>query len=104
MGQDKHQGLPTHIGNSQATRSTHHQGHRQRTRKGEDLGSMPLEAFIERMEKAQKDLLEQLWPDRQDGLPISTPEEAVILAIPKSVTLTSPVSSTRMMLAGLISL
>ena len=37
-------------------------------------------AFIERMEKAQKDLLEELWPERQDGLPISTPEEAVILA------------------------
>jgi UPF0755 protein len=36
--------------------------------------------FIERMESAQDALLEQLWDDRQDGLPISTPYEAVILA------------------------
>ncbi|MFN3211665.1 MAG: endolytic transglycosylase MltG [Henriciella sp.] len=36
--------------------------------------------FIERMEAAQDALLEQLWDDRQDGLPITTPYEAVILA------------------------
>ena len=36
--------------------------------------------FIERMEAAQQALLEELWPTRQEGLPISTPEEAVILA------------------------
>ncbi len=36
--------------------------------------------FLERMETAQQALLEELWPQRQDGLPISTPEEAVILA------------------------
>lgn len=36
--------------------------------------------FIERMERAQDNLLEELWPDRQDDLPISTPYEAVILA------------------------
>lgn len=36
--------------------------------------------FLERMEAAQQTLLEQLWPTRQEGLPIHTPEEAVILA------------------------
>lgn len=36
--------------------------------------------FLERMETAQNSLMEQLWPERQDGLPISTPEEAIILA------------------------
>ncbi|MEM9054199.1 MAG: endolytic transglycosylase MltG [Pseudomonadota bacterium] len=36
--------------------------------------------FIERMENAQDALLEDLWSKRQDGLPVSTPYEAVILA------------------------
>ena len=36
--------------------------------------------FLERMEAAQQALLVELWPTRQEGLPISTPEEAVILA------------------------
>lgn len=36
--------------------------------------------FIERMEKAQDDLIAQLWPQRQAGLPLATPEEALILA------------------------
>lgn len=36
--------------------------------------------FIERMEQAQDDLLAELWPQRQDGLPINTPYEAVTLA------------------------
>ncbi len=36
--------------------------------------------FIERMEVAQNVLLEQIWETRQADLPISTPEEAVILA------------------------
>ena len=36
--------------------------------------------FIERMETAQEALLEEVWATRQDGLPISTPYEAVILA------------------------
>lgn len=36
--------------------------------------------FIERMEAAQDALLEEVWSTRQDGLPISTPYEAVILA------------------------
>lgn len=37
-------------------------------------------SMIERMEKAQDDLIEELWPERQDGIPVSTPEEAIILA------------------------
>lgn len=37
-------------------------------------------AIIERMEKAQDDLLEELWPQRADDIPVSTPEEAIILA------------------------
>jgi UPF0755 protein len=36
--------------------------------------------LIEKMQKAQADLLEELWATRQEGLPITTPEEAVILA------------------------
>ena len=36
--------------------------------------------FIARMEKAQDDLLEELWPQRQDDLPIKSPYEAVKLA------------------------
>ncbi|MGB3626763.1 MAG: endolytic transglycosylase MltG [Henriciella sp.] len=37
-------------------------------------------SIIERMETAQDDLIEELWPERQDGIPVSTPEEAIILA------------------------
>lgn len=36
--------------------------------------------FIERMEAAQKTLLEDLWEGRQEDLPVLTPYEAVILA------------------------
>lgn len=36
--------------------------------------------FLERMEAAQDALLEEIWDERQEGLPISTPWEAVILA------------------------
>ncbi|MEM1087343.1 MAG: endolytic transglycosylase MltG [Pseudomonadota bacterium] len=36
--------------------------------------------FIERMERAQDELLEELWPNRQDGLPLQTPYEAITLA------------------------
>ncbi|KCZ62808.1 hypothetical protein L53_09530 [Hyphomonas sp. L-53-1-40] len=36
--------------------------------------------LVERMRKAQADMLEGLWPRRAEGLPISTPGEAVILA------------------------
>ncbi len=38
------------------------------------------EAVIERMIKAQQTLLAELWPQRQQGLPFETPEEAIILA------------------------
>jgi UPF0755 protein len=36
--------------------------------------------FIALMEQAQDDLLNELWPKRQAGLPFATPYEAVILA------------------------
>ncbi len=36
--------------------------------------------LIAKMQKAQADLLDELWPMRQEGLPIKTPQEAVILA------------------------
>jgi UPF0755 protein len=36
--------------------------------------------LIARMAKAQDDLLRELWPKRQEGLPLATPYEAVILA------------------------
>lgn len=36
--------------------------------------------LIEKTRKAQADVLAELWPTRQEGLPISTPEEAIILA------------------------
>lgn len=36
--------------------------------------------LIEKMQKAQADLLAEVWPTRQEGLPIQTPYEAVILA------------------------
>ena len=36
--------------------------------------------FINRMQTAQVELLDRLWPQRQDGLPIKTREEAIILA------------------------
>lgn len=36
--------------------------------------------LIEKMRQAQADVLEELWPTRQEGLPITTPEEAIILA------------------------
>ncbi|MFN3911040.1 endolytic transglycosylase MltG [Hyphomonas sp.] len=36
--------------------------------------------LIAKTQKAQADLLEELWPTRQEGLPISTPQDAVILA------------------------
>lgn len=36
--------------------------------------------LVTRMQSAQAKLLESAWPDRQAGLPISTPQEAIILA------------------------
>ncbi len=39
-----------------------------------------IESVIDRMIKAQQDLLAELWPNRQSGLPFKTKEEAVNLA------------------------
>ncbi len=39
-----------------------------------------IESVIDRSIKAQQELLAQLWPNRQPGLPVKTPEEAVNLA------------------------
>lgn len=36
--------------------------------------------LIERMQRAQEELLARLWPARQKDLPIKTPQEAIILA------------------------
>lgn len=41
---------------------------------------MTRQQLIEKAQKAQADLLADLWPERQEGLPIETPYEAVILA------------------------
>ena len=38
------------------------------------------QSLIERMQAAQVALMEELWPTRAEGLPFSTPEQAVILA------------------------
>jgi UPF0755 protein len=38
------------------------------------------DSVIARMEKAQRDLIAQLWPARMAGLPYATPSQAVILA------------------------
>lgn len=37
-------------------------------------------ALITRMQRAHVELMDKLWPERQDGLPFNTPEEAVTLA------------------------
>ena len=37
-------------------------------------------AVVERMVKAQQTLMAELWPNRQDGLPFKTQQEAIILA------------------------
>ena len=55
--------------------------------------------MIERMEKAQDDLLADLWPERQDGLPIDTPEEALILA--SVMEKETGIASERGLVAGL---
>ncbi|MBN8552812.1 MAG: endolytic transglycosylase MltG [Caulobacterales bacterium] len=38
------------------------------------------QSVIDRMQAAQTALIEELWPTRAEGLPFSTPEQAVILA------------------------
>ena len=42
---------------------------------GDDRGEL-----IKRMAKAQRDLLSELWANRDPGLPFTSPEEAVVLA------------------------
>ena len=37
-------------------------------------------AILERMRRAQEGILEDLWPQRDAGLPFETPEEALVLA------------------------
>ena len=37
-------------------------------------------AFLQRMRKAQSSALDELWPARKDGLPLSSKEDALILA------------------------
>ena len=39
-----------------------------------------IESVIERMKKAQETLLAEIWDSRQQGLPLNSPKEAVILA------------------------
>lgn len=39
-----------------------------------------IESVIARSIKAQQDLMAELWPNRQQGLPLKTPEEAINLA------------------------
>ncbi len=39
-----------------------------------------IESVVQRSIKAQNDLMAQLWPNRQEGLPIKTPEDAIKLA------------------------
>ncbi|MEM5517250.1 endolytic transglycosylase MltG [Henriciella sp. AS95] len=56
-------------------------------------------AIIERMEKAQDDLLAELWPERQDDIPVATPEEAVILA--SVVEKETAIAEERSLVAGL---
>lgn len=55
--------------------------------------------FIERMEAAQSELLERLWPERQEGLPVSSPAEAIILA--SVVEKETGIAAERGMIAGL---
>lgn len=38
------------------------------------------DALIARMEKAQRDLINDLWPKRQAGLPFNSPAQAIVLA------------------------
>lgn len=38
------------------------------------------QSIIDQMNKAQKKFIEKLWPTRAEGLPLKTPEEALILA------------------------
>ncbi|MEL7546020.1 MAG: endolytic transglycosylase MltG [Pseudomonadota bacterium] len=55
--------------------------------------------FLSRMQIAQSDLIDELWPTRQEGLPITTPEEAVILA--SVVEKETGLATERPLIAGL---
>ncbi len=55
--------------------------------------------FIARMERAQEQLLEELWSKRQDALPINSPSEAVILA--SVVEKETGIAGERGLIAGL---
>lgn len=57
------------------------------------------EQFLRRMQQAQSDLLDELWPDRQADLPISSPSEAVILA--SVVEKETGIAAERPLIAGL---
>ena len=55
--------------------------------------------LIARMQDAQDKVLDELWPQRAEGLPISTPEEAIILA--SVVEKETGIASERPQIAGL---
>lgn len=54
--------------------------------------------IVARMRKAREDLLAELWPRRAANLPLSTPEQAVILA--SIVEAETPVAAERPRVAG----
>lgn len=54
--------------------------------------------LVARMRKARDDLLSELWPKRAAGLPLTTPEQAVILA--SIVEAETPVQGERPRVAG----
>lgn len=60
--------------------------------------STPLSSILEQMAKAQTVLMDELWPQRQAGLPIKSPYEAIILA--SIVEKESAVDSERNRIAG----
>ena len=57
------------------------------------------QSIVEQMQKAQQDLLAELWPERQEGLPLAGPYEAVILA--SVVEKETGLASERGQIAGL---
>lgn len=57
------------------------------------------QSIVNQMQKAQSDLLQELWPVRQEGLPLASPYEAVILA--SVVEKETGLASEREQIAGL---
>ena len=57
------------------------------------------QSIVEQMQKAQQDLLAELWPERQEGLPLASAYEAVILA--SVVEKETGLASERGQIAGL---